>query len=185
MTVRQQWGVVAIVIALLGGALAAATHVLGPELFPVTVGSKAPEFHAVSLAGGAGPGPRTLADYRDKVVLLNVWATWCKPCEVEMPSLERLHRQFGGRGLQIVAVSIDDPGMEEQVKAWVRERGLTFEIAHEPTGTIQKAYQTTGVPETFVIGRDGVIRKKVIGAAPWDSEANRKLIAALLGDGGL
>lgn len=191
MTVRQQWGAVALVVLLLGGALAAATHVLGPDLFPVTVGSRAPDFRAAALAGGGtahaagsttAPAARTLADYRGQVVLLNLWATWCAPCEVEMPSLERLHREFGARGLHVVAVSIDDPGTEEKVRAWARERGLTFEIVHEPTGAIQKAYQTTGVPETFVIGRDGVIRKKVIGAATWDSDANRALIASLLGD---
>ena len=180
MTSRQQWIAVGAIVLLLGGALVAATRFLGPELFPVTVGSAAPDFRARSL--DVPPRPRTLADYRGRVVLLNIWATWCEPCEKEMPTIESLHRELGPRGLKVVAVSVDDPGTENLIRSWVRERGLTFEVVHEPSGRIRDAYQTTGVPETFVIGRDGVIRKKVIGAANWNSAANRALIAQLLGD---
>jgi peroxiredoxin len=177
---RRQWAAVGAIVLLLGGALAAATRFLGPELFPVSVGSAAPEFRAQSL--DVPPRPRGLADYRGQVVLLNIWATWCKPCEVEMPSIERLYRELGPRGLRVVAVSVDDPGTDATIRAWVNERGLTFDVVHDPSGRIQEAYQTTGVPETFVIGRDGVIRKKVIGAVNWNSAANRSLIAQLLGD---
>jgi peroxiredoxin len=118
------------------------------------------------------------------VVLLNIWATWCAPCRVEMPSMEQLHRELGPRGLHVVAVSIDDPGSEQAIRDFARQLGLTFEILHDASGGIQKQYQTTGVPETFVIGRDGVIRKKVIGAAPWNSEGNRALFEQLLAERG-
>jgi peroxiredoxin len=114
------------------------------------------------------------------VVLLNIWATWCAPCRVEMPSIERLYRELGPRGLAVVAVSIDDPDTDDAIRDFARELGLTFEILHDAPGAIQRAYQTTGVPETFVIGPDGVIRKKVIGAADWASAANRALFASLL-----
>jgi peroxiredoxin len=182
VTARQQWGLVLGAVALLGAGLFASTRLLGDELFPVTVGSRAPDFRAATL----DPAPRvkTLADYRGRVVLLNVWATWCAPCRVEMPSIERLHRELGPRGLAVVAVSIDDPGTDDAIREFARELGLTFEILHDAPGAIQRAYQTSGVPETFVIGPDGVIRKKVIGAADWASAANRALFARLLEEGG-
>lgn len=178
MTARQQWNIVLSIVVLLGGVLAMATHYLGDELFPVAVGSQAPPFSATTL--DATPKTKTLADYKGKVVLLNVWATWCPPCREEMPSIERLHKEFGGQGLAVVAVSVDDPGKEAEIREFVREFGLTFEILHDPAAGIRKNYQIAGYPETFVIARDGVIRKKVIAAADWSSEANRTLIRELL-----
>jgi cytochrome c biogenesis protein CcmG, thiol:disulfide interchange protein DsbE len=114
-------------------------------------------------------------------VLLNVWATWCEPCRVEMPSIEKLHKEFGSQGLAVVAISVDDPGAEQRIRDYVKELGLTFEILHDPSRTTSTNYQITGYPETFIIARDGTIRKKVIGAADWSSEANRALIRELLG----
>ena len=182
MTVREQWAWVgAIVLVLLGGIFAAA-HALRDELFPVTLGSRAPQFEAVTLETQAVK--RTLADYRGKVVLLNIWATWCTPCIVEMPTMEALHREFKNTDLRIVAVSIDQPQTEDQILQFVKDLGLTFEVLHDPEGDITRAYQATGYPETFVIGRDGVIRKKVIGAADWNSEGNRALVRQLLAERG-
>lgn len=179
MTVRQQWMFVGIVVLILGGGLLAATRFLGDELFPVTVGSKAPEFHANTIDGA--PVAKTLADYKGDVVLLNVWGTWCIPCRTEMPSIQSLHDRFAARGLKVIAVSIDKPGFENEIRKFRDQYGLTFEILHDPTGNIQREYQTTGVPETFIIGRDGVIRRKVIAADNWDSPTNRALFAQMLG----
>ena len=97
MTVKQQWGAVLGVILLLGGGLIAATRYLGDELFPVSVGSKAPDFTARTL--DATPLTKTLADYKGQVVLLNVWATWCAPCRDEIPYLQSLYERHraGGR----------------------------------------------------------------------------------------
>ena len=179
MTARQQWLTVLGAVCLLGLALAAATHFLGDELFPVAVGSQAPPLVATTLDGAKRQ--KTLADYKGKVVLLNVWATWCEPCRVEMPSIEKLYREFGPRGLVVVGVSVDDPGSEDRIRDFVKEYGLTFEILHDPAQQTKTNYQVTGFPETFVIGREGTIRKKVIGAADWSSDANRALIRELLG----
>ena len=179
MTARQQWAIVLGVVALLAGGLFAATRLLGDELFPVSVGSAAPEFSAQTLdAAGA---TRTLADYRGQVVLLNVWATWCAPCRAEMPSIQALHESYRAAGLRVVAVSVDGEGEQTKIRDFIREYGLTFEVLHNASGDIQQRYQTTGVPESFVIGPDGVIRKKVIGAVDWNSEANRALVAQLVG----
>jgi len=179
MTVRQQWAFVGIVVLILGGGLLAATRYLGDELFPVTVGSKAPDFHANTIDGT--PAAKTLADYKGEIVLLNVWATWCLPCRTEMPSIQALHDRFAARGLKIVAVSVDKPGFDDEIRTFRDQFGLTFEILHDATGNIQRDYQTTGVPETFIIGRDGMIRRKVIAADNWDSPANQALFAQLLG----
>ncbi len=180
MTTKQQWMLVGAFVLLAGGGLLGATRFLGDELFPVTVGSRAPDFQATTL--DIPPRTKTLKDYRGQVVLLNIWATWCAPCRIEMPSIEALHRALGPRGLKVVAVSIDDPGQDDRIRAFAEELGLTFEILHDGTGRIASRYQTTGVPETFVIGRDGTIRKKVIAATDWSSPDNQALIAQLLAE---
>jgi cytochrome c biogenesis protein CcmG, thiol:disulfide interchange protein DsbE len=180
MTIRQQWFVVAGTVAALLSLVLVAVLVLGDELFHVSVGARAPEIHAYALDDPQSE--RQLADYKGQVVLLNIWATWCEPCKAEMPSMEALHREFSDKGLSIVAVSVDAPGSADRIRAFVEEYGLTFDILHDPEGRIQRDYQTGGVPETFVIGRDGIIRRKVWGADDWASPANRALVGQLVGD---
>ena len=175
MTNRQQWTLVAGVVmtAVFGVALAIK---LRPQLNLLEVGSTAPDFQAVVLPGGR---PATIENYRGKVVLLNIWATWCPPCKVEMPSMERLHKKLAGTDFQLVAVSVDEED-SSVVNKFVKEYGLTFQVLHDQDGSIREIYQTTGVPESFVIDRDGVIVKKVIGAADWDAPVNENLIRRLL-----
>jgi peroxiredoxin len=93
--------------------------------------------------------------------------------------MERLYRELGPEGLRVVAVSVD-VGAGEPVLQWARDRNLTFDIWHDPKGRVQRIYQTTGVPESFVIDRHGVIVKKVIGAAEWDHPAQKALFRRLL-----
>ncbi len=153
---------------------------LGDEMSPLGLGSEAPGFSAQTL--DSLPATKSLDDYRGNVVMLNVWATWCAPCRIEMPSMERLHAAYGDKGLKIVAVSIDDPGTEQQVRDFVKQFGLTFEILHDPTKAISRKYQTTGYPETVILGRDGIIRKKLLGATDWNSPDNRALIERLIAE---
>jgi cytochrome c biogenesis protein CcmG/thiol:disulfide interchange protein DsbE len=151
---------------------------------PVITGSVAPEFHMSALGGGE----LALSDFEEKVVLVNVWATWCAPCLEEMPSMQRLYEALEGEDFEILAVSIDAPfGQTDAVgrlggdlEAFAEKLGLTFPILHNPAGDIQRLYQTTGVPESFVIGKDGVIVKKVAGATKWDARENEELIRRLL-----
>lgn len=179
MTRGGQYALAAgIVAALALGVFAFSVGSRG-DLGLVELGSKAPNFTANAL--DAAKTPRTLASYKGQVVLLNVWATWCEPCKVEMPSMERLHHLFGDKGLKVVAVSIDAPGKEKDVASYAKKQGYTFEIVHDPDGEIQRIYQTTGVPESFVIDKDGKILRKVIGAEDWVSGGNRALFAKLLG----
>jgi thiol-disulfide isomerase/thioredoxin len=184
-SVRRQWWVVGGVLALLAG-LVIAGWTVRDRFLPVEVGTAAPDLVAADLDGH----PVSLAELRGEVVLLNVWATWCPPCREEMPSMQRLAEQLGPEGLRIVAVSIDaasgkrDAGGREggDVRAFADEYGLTFDIWRDPEGRVQQIYRTTGVPESFVIDRRGMIVKKVIGATEWDSPANVELIRRLLGE---
>lgn len=188
MSNRTQWTIIAAVVVALAAGLFIASNQLGAELFPLRIGSRAPDFNAVTLepinvegASREAPGiTKGIRDYRGDVVLLNVWATWCGPCRIEMPSMQRLTDQLGPKGLRVVAVSIDDPGMEDRIRAFAEEFSLTFEILYDPAGKIKQQYQTTGVPETFIIGKDGRIRRRIIGADDWSSQSNIAFIDRLL-----
>jgi cytochrome c biogenesis protein CcmG/thiol:disulfide interchange protein DsbE len=176
---KKQWIVVGVIVAVLAAGLLLVLK-LAPEIFPVEVGSSAPAFQATDLRTGQ---PAALADYKGQVVLLNVWATWCEPCKIEMPSMQQLEREMGPRGLKIVAVSVDEGGADA-VRQFARDYGLTFRILHDPAGRIQRIYQTTGIPESFVINRQGRIVKKVIGATDWDATVNKDLMRRLLAQRG-
>ncbi len=153
----------------------------------VDAGYPAPDFEVVDAHGS----PVSLADYQGRVVLLNIWATWCAPCLEEMPSMQRLYDAFSPDDFVIAAVSIDapvgdadaagNPGGDPLVFA--SRLGLTFPILLDPPGEIQRIYQTTGVPESFLIGPHGIIYKKVAGATAWDSEANVGLVRRLIEGG--
>lgn len=180
MNKNVQWVIVGVLVALVGIGLYSAKDQLAAELFPVKIGNAAPNFRANPMAQGAAP--KTIADYKGDVVLLNIWATWCGPCRIEMPSMQRLEEQLGPKGLRIVAVSVDVAGFEDAIKTFTEEMKLSFEILHNPEGDIQRVYQTTGVPETFIIGRDGRLRRRVIGADNWDSPANIAYLERLLAE---
>lgn len=177
MTARQVLiGFGIVVISITGLAYGGAFDVTASAVSP---GSAAPDFRAVTL--DAHPVARGIADYRGQVVLLNLWATWCGPCEWEMPSIQELHNDFAASGLKVIAVAVDDPGFEQRVREFVARKGLTFEILSEGSGRIEADYEARGIPATYLIGRDGLIRKRVAGASDWNSAANRALVAQLLG----
>ncbi|GAC1420824.1 MAG: TlpA disulfide reductase family protein [Gemmatimonadaceae bacterium] len=178
MTGRQQLAVGALVLGIVSAVAYGATRYLRKELFPVQLGSQAPDFKALTL--DSIPKERSLADYRGQVLMINVWATWCLPCRIEMPSIEALHKAYGPKGLKIVAVSIDDPGTEPAIRAFAKQYGLTFEILHDASGKITDQYDITGYPETFIVGKDGVIRKKLMSATDWNSPEARALVDRLL-----
>jgi peroxiredoxin len=178
MTSRQQWIIVGSIVGAMAIALGSASYFLRDQLFPVTVGAQAPDFKAKVLGANQF---KTMADYKGQVILLNVWATWCEPCKQELPSLEKLYKEYGPKGLKLVAVSIDDYVSEDSIRAFGKTYGITFEVLHDSTHAIERIYQTTGYPETFIIGPEGTIRRKWIGPDDWTSQGNRSLIAQLLG----
>lgn len=183
MTSRRQLAVVASIIVAAVILLGTARYFLSDELAPVGLGAKAPGFSAMTV--DQKPVTKTLDDYRGQVVLINIWATWCAPCRVEMPSIEKLHNAYAAKGLKVVAISVDDPGTDSLVRDFVKEYKLSFEVLHDSggqDGKVARDYQTTGYPETVIIGRDGVIRKKLLGATDWNSPQNRALIERLLAE---
>lgn len=126
---------------------------------PVAVGRPAPEFGAPNLEGDS----LTLKNLRGEAVMLNVWATWCAPCREEMPDLQQLHEQYGPRGLRIVGVSVDPRGSERTIRDFLSDVGVTFTILHDARDAVSRDYRTIGVPETFLIDREGVLRRRWIG----------------------
>ncbi|MCY3825137.1 MAG: TlpA disulfide reductase family protein [Nitrospinae bacterium] len=132
------------------------------------IGRQVPSFEYPLLGGGSA----SLASQKNKVVLINVWATWCVPCLDEMPDLQRLYVQMkkDGAPFEILAVSIDALGADA-VRKFVDRFGLTFPILFDPRGSIKKLYRTTGVPETFIVDRQGRLLQKIIGARKWDAPA--------------
>ena len=179
MTLRQQWLTVLGIILGLAVLLGIGAFTMRDELFPIVVGSQAPEFEARAVDGSNAL--RTMEQYRGKVVVLNIWATWCAPCIYEMPSFARLRTAVPDSGLAIVAVSIDEMVGADSVAAFTKSLGVNFDVLLDSTNKIARDYQVTGYPETFVIARDGTIRKKWIGPLEWDSPANVALINGLLG----
>lgn len=146
----------------------------GPSL--LDRGKPAPDFSLYDLEGDEV----RLSDYRGKVVLLNIWATWCPSCVEEMPSMEKLHQNLQKEGLVIIAVSIDASGLDA-VKPFMKEHKLTFPALVDPDGTTRRLYRLTGVPESFVIDREGIIVDRILGPRDWGSAEViryfRKLIA--------
>lgn len=181
MTARRQWLVVGVVLAALGGALAVGVS-LAPGAKIIGPGSVAPDFAGTTVPDSGASVIKGIAAYRGQPVLLNMWATWCAPCRDEMPRIEQLHRRFGD-SLQVVAVSIDNPGMTDAIRDFRKEMGLTFEILHDESGRMRDDYQTTGVPETFLIDRNGVVRRRMIGAA-WTIEDQLPLLRELIAEKG-
>jgi peroxiredoxin len=176
----KQWILVGGVVGgLVGGAIGLARF--GPDIKLVEVGTRAPDFRAIDLATGDSVSFRE--HYEGAVTLVNIWATWCLPCRVEMPGMDSVYQSLAPRGFKIAAVSIDE-GSPEAVQAFAQELGISFDLLQDRSGIVQQIYQTTGVPESFLINKDGIIVKRLIGEHAWNSPVNRKLIEALLGETG-
>lgn len=144
---------------------------------PVEAGMQAPDFILPDLKGQM----KSLSNYKGKVVFLNFWATWCKPCREEMPSMQELYTALMGKNFEILAVSIDKG--KPEVEKFVKEYGLTFPILHDRKSKVKEVYKTTGVPETFIIDQNGMIAEKVMGPRDWRYEGNLKTILGLLKNG--
>lgn len=134
---------------------------------PVEEGSQAPNFTLPLMSGGEV----SLDDYKGKVVLLNIWATWCNPCREEMPSMEQLYQNMKGKPFEILAVSIDTRGSKD-VEPFVKKLGLTFPILLDSDKKVNNMYQATGVPETFIIDKSGIVREHILGPVNWSSSQN-------------
>ncbi len=129
---------------------------------PIKIGLPAPDFTFPGLDGKMV----RLSDQRGKIVLVNIWATWCPACVDEMPSMEKLYQSLKGENFEILAVSIDALGATV-VAPFMKKYKLTFPALIDSAGAIRMAYRTTGVPESFIIDKKGILVQKVVGGLNW------------------
>ncbi len=130
----------------------------------VAVGDLAPDFELEDTKGNKV----TLSDLRDKIVLVNFWATWCPPCIEEMPSMERLNEVIAGDDFVILAINTEENG-RGVVPAFLEKTPYTFPILYDDKGVVQKRYGVFKFPESFIIQKDGTVAEKIIGPLDWSS----------------
>ena len=127
------------------------------------VGDLAPDFTLVDRRGKTW----TLSQLRGQVVFVNFWATWCPPCRQELPYMQGLFTQMAGKDFQVLALlNKDEVDLADDM---AREKGLEFPILDDTKGEVGVRYGLTGLPETFIVDKKGIIRKKVLGAAHWNA----------------
>jgi peroxiredoxin len=142
----------------------------------VEVGQPAPAYQATTMTGSE----ISLADMTGKPVLMNVWATWCGPCRQEIPELRAIHGAYKDRGLEVVGVSVDADGSDDAIRDFVEEFRMDYTIWRDPTETVQATFHMAGVPTTFLIDKQGVLRWRSTGALqPGDSSLTRAIQEAL------
>jgi cytochrome c biogenesis protein CcmG, thiol:disulfide interchange protein DsbE len=120
-----------------------------------------------------------LADFKGKVVFLNFWATWCKPCEEEMPSMERLYQRFKDKGLVVLAISEDSAGAGV-VGAYVKKHNLSFPVGLDPKMSVAGLYGVWAIPSTVIIDKKGQRALVANGPRPWDGPDSQALFQSLL-----
>jgi cytochrome c-type biogenesis protein len=126
---------------------------------PPEIGQPVPAYRTISLTGDSV----SLDQARGRVVLLNVWATWCHPCREEIPILQALHERYASRGLELVGVSVDARGEEETIREFARDFKMTYPLWLDPDERVQSTFLAIGVPATFLIDREGVLRWRHVG----------------------
>jgi peroxiredoxin len=155
-----------------GTALLSRTKSTGPKI--IAAGDQAPEFRLRSIDGKTV----SLADHRGKVVLVHFWATWCPPCVEEIPTLERFSQQIFGTDIEVLAISVDDSA--DVLKTFLDKNRVHFPVLLDPGRATAGSYGTLKFPETYIVGRDGVVRYKVIGPKDWSVRENVETVRSLL-----
>jgi DsbE subfamily thiol:disulfide oxidoreductase len=153
-------GVMTVVWLFFGGGLESVTSMVRPAPKPVStadIGQPAPALR-LPLVGG---GELDLETYRGRPVLLNFWATWCEPCRAEMPVFERAQQQYRDQGLVVLGVDMQE--RDDEIQAFLGQLGVTFPSLADRTGEVTRQWRATGLPTTFLIDRNGIIRDVRVG----------------------
>lgn len=158
----KRWHWIALIIACIVIVAMPAMH------YWLRVGrdDRAPDFRLAALDGGH----LSLQDFPDKIVLLHFWATWCTPCRDELPALESLHQTFSGRNLVILGVS-EDQYAQTTLRQFQEKIPFTFPVLLDEHEEVAEAYGVLGLPETLLIGRDGIIVNRFVGPQRWNSSS--------------
>ena len=142
----------------------------------VEVGQPAPSYSSMAMNGDSV----SLAGLRGKVVLLNVWATWCGPCRQEIPELRAIHSAYKDRGLELIGVSVDADGSDDAIRDFTRDFKMDYAIWRDPNEGVNATFRMSGVPATFLIDRQGVLRWKATGVVePGDTSLTNAIERAI------
>ena len=139
-------------------------------------GHRTPPLRLPRLDGGV----TALEEHRERLVIVNFWATWCTPCTVEMPTLEALWRDYRGRGLVVLAVSVDRGAPRLLLEPYVARLGLSFPILLDADLGASRAWRVSGLPATFVVRPGGDAVGMAVGAREWNNAEMRALLEGLL-----
>jgi thiol-disulfide isomerase/thioredoxin len=159
---------------------ASVTHDVAKKLEHPADGKAPPAYAFVDATGKK----LTPADFKGKIVVMNLWATWCAPCKIEMPTLAALAKAYAGKPVEVVAVSIDKPEAAEQAKAFIAQQApLAF--YNDPEAKLPWALQpaANGMPTTVILGKDGLERGRISGEADWSGAGAKSVIDKLLAAG--
>ncbi len=160
---RRFTALMAALIVLGGGWIVASRDFTTRSAFTTSaapqVGFAAPDFDLEALGGGR----LKLADLRGKVVVVNLWASWCAPCRAEMPAIDHVYQQYKSRGLEVVAINTTFQDSEADARSFLAGLGVTFPVALDRDGAVSKRYYLQAMPSTFFVARDGTIGDMVFG----------------------
>jgi len=164
---------------------------LGAAFLIVSAGNAAMAFNFVATDSGPVPeltfldgegNERSLEDFQGRVVVLNLWATWCAPCRKEMPSLDNLQANLGSDDFEVVALAVDR-GDLTKVLGFYDEIGIeNLGVYHDPSAKAGRVLRAPGLPTTLIIGRDGNEIGRVLGDAAWDGEDVAELLSAAIAE---
>lgn len=144
----------------------------------IEVGLPVPPYSALTLAGQ----PASLSDLKGQVVLLNGWATWCIPCQREVPALEKLYQARRAEGFEIIGVSVDVSGSENRVREFMKTFGMTYPVWRDPADMFSALFRAYGLPATYLIGRDGILRWHQVGEVDPEAPSFKTALAAALAE---
>jgi len=164
----------ALTVALAWSVAVAGTAAAEPDRFVPWKGAGTPSLALKGLDGR----PHSLADYQDKVVLVNFWATWCEPCRDEMPSMQKLEARLAGQPFATLAVNLGES--PPRVREFAERLGLGFPVLLDPNQDASREWRVRVLPSSFLVGPNGRVRYTVVGEMDWASESAVRTVRALL-----
>ena len=161
----------------LAGALLMTLPAAGASALTPSGGGPAPALALQDIDGRS----HVLSSYRGSVVLINFWATWCEPCRQEMPSIQRLREKLSGRPFVVLAVNLDEP--EARVRQFLKRTGLELPVLLDPNKKAAREWGVRLLPVTYIVGKDGRVRYRLVGDLDWSSDTVVGVISELLAGG--